>query len=154
MNNNQPTIYGSFERVRLPAFSDKLYIAKVDTGAYSGAIHCTYLKEVRRGGERVLQFRPLGLSKNRTTKFYGVRKVRSSTGHRVKRYVINTRMEVGDESYTVTIGLSDRRDMQYEILIGRRFLREHGILVDVRKNAELDKDLNETLNLAEIVSEL
>jgi hypothetical protein len=30
--------------------------------------------------------------------------------------------------------------MNYEILIGRRFLRENNILVDVRINKELDSD--------------
>lgn len=147
MSNNQPTIYGSFEYVHLPAFSEKSFLAKVDTGAYSGAIHCTYLKEVKRDRKKILQFRPLGLSKNRTTKFYTVKKVRSSNGQRVKRYVIDTKMEIGGQIYDVSIGLSDRQDMQYEILIGRKFLREHGILVDVQKNSELDKDLDKTLNL-------
>lgn len=56
-------------------------------------------------------------------------------------------MEIRGESYDVSIGLSDRQDMQYEILIGRKFLREHGILVDVRENSDLDKDLDKTLNL-------
>lgn len=147
MSNSQPTIYGSFESVHLPEFSSKAYIAKVDTGAYSGAIHCAFLRERTRNGTKVLHFRPLGLGQNYATQKYTKKYVRSSNGHRVKRYVIKTTMEIRGESYEVSIGLSDRQDMQYEILIGRKFLREHGILVDVRENSDLDKDLDKTLNL-------
>jgi hypothetical protein len=138
-NSSQQLVYGSFETVMLPAFSTEPYIAKVDTGAYSGAIHCSLLKETVKDGRKVLQFRPLTGSTIHETKRYIQKFVRSSTGHRVSRYLINTDIIIRGEKYKVRIGLSDRADMQYEILIGRRFLREHGIIVDVRINQELDK---------------
>lgn len=142
---SQQIVYGSFEPVILPAFSDETFIAKIDTGAFSGAIHCSYLKEVVRNGKKTLHFRPLTCTKNRTTTQYSRKHVRSSTGHRVVRYLIKTDIVIHGQQYKVTIGLSDRRDMQYEILIGRRFLREHGIIVDVRINEELDKDNGTTI---------
>lgn len=140
MKTPQPLIYGSFEQVTLPTFSDLEYIAKVDTGAYSGAIHCTHLEEVRTDGKRLLRFKPLRNSEMIETRDYRRTYVRSSTGHRVKRYLITTQMIVRGIAYDVKIGLSDRKDMQYEILIGRRFLREHTILVDVCLNKEYDKE--------------
>lgn len=139
-NDDQQTIYGSFEPVTLPAFSDETFIAKVDTGAYSGAIHCSVLKEVVRDGEKVLMFKPLTCKKSQVVKRYARKYVRSSTGHRVVRYLISTDIVIRGQRYSVKIGLSDRRDMQYEILIGRRFLREHGIMVDVRINQELERE--------------
>lgn len=139
-NSNQPTVYGSFEPVVLPAFSDEIFIAKVDTGAYSGAIHCSELKEVVRDGQKALLFKPLTCKKAKVTKRYSRKHVRSSTGHRVVRYLITTDIIIRGQQYPVKIGLSMRHDMQYEILIGRRFLREHGIIVDVRINQELERD--------------
>ncbi len=144
-NSSEQIVYGSFESVILPAFSNEPFIAKVDTGAFSGAIHCSELKEVIRDGKKVLQFRPLTSEKSQIAKRYSRKHVRSSTGHRVVRYLITTEIIIRGERYSVKIGLSDRRDMQYEILIGRRFLREHGIIVDVRVNEELDKDNGTTI---------
>lgn len=138
MDVNKQLVYGSFEPVVLPAFSDEAFMAKVDTGAYSGAIHCSVLKEVVRDGKKALLFKPLTCKKARVVKKYTRKYVRSSTGHRVLRYLITTDMVIHGMKYEVKIGLSDRKDMQYEILIGRRFLREHGIIVDVRINQEYD----------------
>lgn len=141
MTSDTPEIYGSFECVTLPAFSDHEYIAKVDTGAYSGAIHCTFLEEVKNdAGHKMLRFKPLRNHHIVETEHYTRTYVRSSTGHRVKRFLITTKMVIRGQEYSVKIGLSDRKDMQYEILIGRRFLRQHNILIDVRINQNYDKE--------------
>lgn len=138
------TIYGSFEYASLPLLGIDSTVAKIDTGAYSGALHCSLIEVYKRSsdGQKILRFIP---SKNHDylteTDKYTYRYVRSSTGHRVKRYLIETEIVIRDKTYTITIGLSDRSDMQKEILIGRRFLREHNILVDTRINQELDSDI-------------
>jgi len=140
--NNSPAILGAFETVSLPELGIVDTIAKIDTGAYSGAIHCSDIKEVvRDDGKKVLQFTP---SDNRThttqVERYASTYVRSSTGHRVKRFLFDTNIVIHDKTYTIRTGLSDRSDMKFEILIGRRFLREQGMLVDVRINQEYDTD--------------
>lgn len=140
MSENAPITYGSFEHVLLPEFSSEQIIAKVDTGAYSGAIHCTLLEEVENGDVRLLRFRPLECDTVVESTDYRRTFVRSSTGHRVKRYIIEADVTIRGVSYRTKIGLSDRKDLQYEMLIGRRFLRENNILVDVRINQELDKE--------------
>ena len=118
-------------------------LAKVDTGAFSGAIHCTDIKVVRRGKdrERVLKFTPLGeKSLAQETTDFEQTYIRSATGHRQKRFIISTTITCGGKEYPIKIGLSDRRDMKREVLLGRRFLRENGIQVDVRINSELDDE--------------
>lgn len=139
-NGSQQVVFGSFEPVVLPDFSPDTFIAKVDTGAFSGAIHCSYLREVERDGQKYLHYRPLNCEKTKKTENYMQKYVRSSTGHRVSRYLINTKIVVKGQTYDVNIGLSNRGDMQYDILIGRRFLRENNIVVDVNLNKELDKE--------------
>ncbi|MEO5499790.1 MAG: RimK/LysX family protein, partial [Candidatus Saccharimonadales bacterium] len=59
---------------------------------------------------------------------------------RVKRFIIETDLKVQGETYRIKIGLADRSDMRKPVLIGRRFLREHNILVDVRINQEYDDE--------------
>jgi hypothetical protein len=136
-------VFGCVEYVSMPQFGIDSTVAKIDTGAYSGALHCSHIEERNRepDGRRVLRFTP-SENKAHTTELeeYEVTQVRSSTGHLVKRYLITTTIEIQGTTYPITIGLSNRAKMQREILIGRRFLREHGILVDTRINQELDTD--------------
>lgn len=136
-------VVGSFETVGLPDFGINGILAKVDTGAFSGAIHCTDIKVVHRGKDREkrLVFTPLGKPSKTTevTEFYRTY-VRSATGHRVRRYIIDTRIEIKGVVYPIRIGLSDRSDMKKAVLIGKRFLRENNLLVDVRINQDLDDE--------------
>lgn len=134
---------GSFEIVSLPQFNLTNVVAKIDTGAYSGAVHCTDIKVVRRGiiRKRILQFTPAGNPELRTETDTFIKKyVRSSTGHRVARYLVPTEIVFAGRSYRIEIGLSDRSDMKKQILIGRRFLRENNMLVDVKLNTEYDDE--------------
>lgn len=134
---------GCFESVSLPKLGVVDEMAKIDTGAFSGALHCTDIKIVRRGvvRKRYLKFTPLGDPKLATeTDRFQKTFIRSATGHRVKRYVIDTEITIQDQVYPIKIGLSDRSDMKRAVLIGRRFLRENDILVDVRINQELDDE--------------
>lgn len=136
-------VVGCLEAVTFQDLGIKDELAKIDTGAFSGAVHCTNIRIVRRGliRKRYLQFTPLGDPKLATeTDTFVKTYVRSATGHRVRRYLIDTTVDIQGKSYPVQIGLSDRSDMKRTVLIGRRFLREHNMLVDVRKNQELDDE--------------
>ena len=138
---------GCIETVSIIPFNVHEVTAKVDTGAYSGALHATDIKVIRRGilRKRVLKFTPLGNPTLATeTDSFMKTYVRSATGHRVKRYVIDTTIELKGVTYPIRIGLSDRSDMKKEILIGRRFLRENNMLVDVRVNQEYDDEGEQT----------
>ena len=64
---------------------------------------------------------------------YKVINVRNSFGKSQKRYSIMTRVTVGDSTYKVFISLTNRKDMKYPVLIGRRFLYKFNYIVDVRK---------------------
>ena len=134
---------GCFELVDFPEYQLQSVVAKIDTGAFSGALHCTNIKVVRRGVTRkqILKFIPDGRPElaQETDKFYQTY-VRSAHGHRLKRYVVNTTIKIKGKEYPITIGLSDRSDMKKPVLIGRRFLRENNLLVDVRINAEYDDE--------------
>lgn len=134
---------GCFEVASIPSLGVHETIAKVDTGAFSGAIHCTNIRVVRRGPDkkRILKFIPNGNDKHamETDEFLETY-IRSATGHRIKRFIIDTEIELQGVLYPIRIGLSDRSDMKRSILLGRRFLRENNMLVDVRINQEYDDE--------------
>lgn len=137
------TVVGCFETISLPDLKVSEAAAKIDTGAYSGALHCTDIVVVRRGlvRKRILKFTPLGDPKLATETDTFIRTyVRSATGHRIKRYLIDTTIEVQGKKYPIRIGLSDRSDLKRPVLIGRRFLRENNMLVDVRINQDQDDE--------------
>lgn len=135
------TTVGGFEKVSLPELGIKDWIAKIDTGAYSGAIGCGSIGLTKKDGKKVLQFSPGKRSKKvyETDTFF-VKKVKSSNGQQEKRFIIETNVQLQGKSYPMMISLSDRSDMKHEILIGRRFLREHNLIVDVSLNQEYDTD--------------
>ncbi|MDN5819374.1 MAG: RimK/LysX family protein [bacterium] len=141
-HDNSQVIVGSFELVDIPALGIKQSIAKVDTGAYSGALHCSQIKEtISTSGQKALYIVPSdNYAHSLETTDYIVTYVRSSTGHRVKRYLIDVDIVVQNQTYEIRIGLSDRSSMKHEILIGRRFLRQNEMLVDVNVNEKYDTD--------------
>lgn len=146
VTNDQPKrIVGSFEKVSFPVLGMQNILAKIDTGAYSGALHATNIREITSAkGVVELCFCPMGqaLYETRTSK-YRKKWVKSSNGLREVRYAIQTKIKVRGEEMPITITLTDRSNMRFEVLIGRRFLRRHGFLVDVRRGRHYAQEVKE-----------
>lgn len=124
---------GSVLQVDLPLLGIEGLQAKVDTGAFSGALHATRVREVKdKDGRKHLRFQPLG-SRDHTIEVdtYHKRKVKSSNGLVSTRYAIDTEVDILGQRYAITLTLTNRKAMKYQMLVGRNFLRLHGFLVDV-----------------------
>jgi hypothetical protein len=126
-------ILSRLEQVSFPEFAGQLTLAKIDTGAYTGALHCNEIIERDEEGGKALLFLPLESTELVHCEEYAVRHVRSSNGVRDQRYFIETEIVVQGQTYPITLSLTDRKDMKYPVLIGRRFLRKNHFLVDVLK---------------------
>lgn len=125
-------IIGKFEQVTFPEFGIDAVVAKIDTGAYSGALHATKIRETKDGDKTVLQFAPFDHPETVImTEHYKVGHVKSSNGHADERYYINTTVCIHGKEYPVNITLSDRSSMKYAVLLGRKFLMQNNFLVDV-----------------------
>lgn len=124
--------------VGLPLLGIEGVKAKVDTGAFNGALHATQMREAvdERGGKH-LRFSPLG-SSDHTIEIdnYHKRRVKSSNGLVSVRYAIDTEVEILGQVYPITLTLTNRMSMKYEMLVGRKFLRLHGFLVDVNQKTK------------------
>ena len=134
-------IFGSVENVVLPKFGIEV-IAKVDTGAWSGALHCTGIHETNG----TLHFMLLGEKQYATsTREFELRQVRSASGHMTERYIIPIVIVIKNKTYHTTVGLNDRSEMQREMLLGRKFLIENNILIDVRLTLDDDHEAEKYL---------
>jgi len=130
-------IFGSIETVAIPSLGIVNAVAKVDTGAWTGALHCTDIREENG----VLFFTPLGDEVLRaSTTEYSKRHVRSATGHTAMRFIITVVLEIKGKTYQTTLGLSDRELLRREMLLGRKFLIENDILVDVTLTLDDDHE--------------
>lgn len=134
-------IFGIVEHISLPELGVFDIPAKIDTGAFSGAIHVVDIDEYKTDeGKKRLKFKIPANDKIVELSKFSRTQVRSSSGHMQQRYLIDTTIMVNNIEYPIRIGLSDRSDMIYEVLVGRRFLNAHNILVDVKRNEEHDVD--------------
>lgn len=130
---------GIFEVVSFPAFEPAQAIAKLDTGAYSGAIHCSSIVEKQADNGPVLEFYPLNQKTPVQLEDFAVRYVKSSNAERQKRYFIETYIILAGRKYEIVLSLTDRSQMKWQVLIGRRFLKQHGFIIDVRKPSKYRK---------------
>lgn len=134
-------ILGSLEEISIPTLGVEGILAKVDTGAFSGALHCTDIRVERRDYEAVLYVTPLGRSELATSiSTFEERIVRSASGHEAVRYLVPVEIEIKGITYATTIGLTDRTSMTRDMLLGRRFLLEHDAIVDVSLTRDMDNE--------------
>jgi len=120
------TVFGRFEVVHT-FINDKKskIIAKLDTGADSSSLHATDIT-VEDG---VLSCTIV--KQHMTFTKFTDKKVKSSNGLWQHRYLVTIPAQIGNTTYNMKVTLTDRSDMSYEMLIGRRFLRTHNLLVNV-----------------------
>ena len=129
-----PKIIGSFEPVTFPDFNGYEVIAKIDTGAYTGALHCTTIREEETPDGPMLHFSPFDHPEVEISLAeFAVNHVKSSNGKTETRYFIDTNIAIAGETYPIVLSLADRSEMKWPVLIGRKFLRKHNYLVDVNR---------------------
>jgi hypothetical protein len=116
---------GRREYVKLPTLSTNLIEAKVDTGAFRSAIHCVSCQEVQVDGDMVLEavfeLNKDQISTHRFTEYHQ-RSVRSSFGESEVRYCVKLVIQIGRKKILSQVTLTNRSDMRYQILIGRKTL--------------------------------
>lgn len=123
-------VIGTFSLVDFPEFGTERVAAKIDTGAYTGALHCLSIEEREAEGGTVLCFVPHGSVNIIQRDNFAVKHVKSSNGKRETRYFITTVIVIQKQSFEITLSLTDRSEMRWPVLIGRRFLRQYKFLID------------------------
>jgi hypothetical protein len=120
---------GRLELVGMPEFGFSNMQAKIDTGAYRGAIHCEKISFLERDGHKYVSFRlldsshPEYQSKDIVTRHYKLSPVTSSNGETEERVVIKTKIIIAGKEIKTELTLTDRTAMTYPLLIGRKALK-------------------------------
>ena len=111
-------LIGRREWVNFPSLNINDVEAKIDTGAYTSSIHCE--KIIESNNQLVVIFD--GNVKHSFSQFTK-KKIKNSFGEMEERYIIKTLITIGRKKINTTISLSDRGNMRYPVLIGRRLLK-------------------------------
>ncbi|MDY0123933.1 RimK/LysX family protein [Sulfurimonas sp.] len=128
-------IVGTKELISIPDLDLYDLDAKIDTGADSNALHCDDISVDEDG---IVHFRlldevhPAYNDKKMAVPLYAMKKVRSSNGELQHRPSIKVNVEFFGKTYKTVISLTNRSDMKYPMLIGKKFLANK-FLVDVSK---------------------
>lgn len=129
-------IIGRREFVDFPLLGLNGVEAKIDTGAYTSAIHCKNIEIKVENGKAMLCFVLLDptheeyLHQQHRFSQFTRKKIKNSFGEMEERYIIKTIIKLGKKKINTTLSLSDRANMRYPVLIGRRFLKGK-FMVDV-----------------------
>jgi hypothetical protein len=133
-----PRVIGRREFVDFPGLNMKGLEAKIDTGAYTCALHCHDIEEKEINGTKVLCFYVLDPTHEEYSRTehnffeYSRKKIKSSTGEPEERFIIKTLVRMGRRRIRTTISLTDRGNMRYPVLIGRKMLKGK-FIVDVNR---------------------
>ena len=126
------------EWVDLPELGLASIKAKVDTGARTSALHAFEVRQFDADGRRRVEFRMHPRQKDNDTivvcwaDVIDERVVRDSGGHAEKRWVIETPVTIGGETWPIEITLTARDDMLFRMLLGRTAIRRRAVVDPAR----------------------
>lgn len=123
-------IAGWREWAELPDLGIDQIKVKIDTGAKTSSLHAFQLSTVQHTGREFVKFDIHPLQDNDSVVYTCVspivdrRWITSSTGHRQRRIIIETRLKIGEYSSIVQLSLANRDEMGFRMLIGRAALKK------------------------------
>lgn len=134
----QKFLIGRNDKIDLPKLDLYELDAKVDTGAYTSAIHYHHAEVIMRNGQRTLHFtlldpqHPDYNDKSFYFEEFEERHIKNSFGQSEKRFIIRTVITLFGKDFLTEFSLSDRGNLKFPILLGRKLLQK-GFVVDVAK---------------------
>lgn len=120
---------GRKEHADITSFGLHDIIVKIDTGAYTSSIHIE--TAVVQNNQLLVVFTnefPAGVVFNS----WETKKVKSSNGISVERYTVQGEIVLGGIAYQSKFTLTNRSDMKYPALLGRKLLNKN-FIVDTSK---------------------
>lgn len=118
---------GRSEKIYFTKLNEGIISAKIDTGAFSAALHVDSVRiqdsglQVKIGSNTYIFHR------------WSELEVKSSNGKVQKRYGVKLEMTMGKKNYRIFVTLTNRKNMNFSLLIGRKFLHNNNFVVDVKK---------------------
>ncbi|MFY8188761.1 MAG: 30S ribosomal protein S6--L-glutamate ligase [Flavobacterium sp.] len=144
-------ILGSEEWCSFPALGIPTIKARVDSGAKTSALHALNIQPFTREGENWVKFDINPIQNNQKTILHceallvDKRIVKSSSGFREKRFVIQTLLKIGDANWPIQMTLTNRDSMGFRMLLGREAMSGR-VLVDPERKYVLGQPSAENIH--------
>jgi ribosomal protein S6--L-glutamate ligase len=128
-------ILGSEEWCSFPELGIPTIKARVDSGAKTSALHAINIAPFKKEGQNWVKFDINPIQNNVKTiinceaPLVDKRVVKSSSGFREERYVIQTNLEIGNTNWGIEMTLTNRDSMGFRMLLGREAMSGR-VLVD------------------------
>ncbi|OEE32904.1 ATP-dependent zinc protease [Vibrio ordalii] len=132
-------IVGWRETLSLPGLGIEQINAKVDTGARTSCLHAFKVESFTKEETLWVRFwiHPVQRNNDKVTvceaKVIDERIVRDSGGHEESRYVIQSDVSLGGQTWPIEITLTNRENMGFRMLLGRTAMHRR-ILVNPTKS--------------------
>ncbi len=143
-------ILGSEEWCSFPELGIPTIKARVDSGAKTSALHAINISPFLKNEMNWVKFDINPIQNNLKTVIHceaplvDKRIVKSSSGFREQRYVIQTSLEIGNANWNIEMTLTNRDSMGFRMLLGREAMSGR-ILVDPEKKYLLGQPSVENL---------
>ena len=140
MNKKKKKIIGRIDKADFPELGLFDLDVKIDTGAYTSSIHCHNIKIIEKRGQIRVHFNLLDPShseydeKEFVLPLHKTKKVKSSSGDSHERTFIKTKIVLYGRSLPIELSLTDRSDMKFPVLLGRKLLKRRFVVDVSRKN--------------------
>ena len=138
-------VIGRVDKADFPELSLENIEIKMDTGAYTSSIHSHDMKEHTQDGEPCLVFQildpshPMFTGQEYRTRRFKRKVIKNSFGESEERYIVETTIILFGEEYPIKLSLSERGNMKYPILVGRRLLNRRFMVDPSKKNLSYRK---------------
>jgi len=143
-------ILGSEEWCTLPELGIPSIKARVDSGAKTSALHAKNIAPFIKDDQNWVKFDINPIQNNVKTIIHceaplvDKRVVKSSSGFREQRYVIQTSLEIGDSKWVIEMTLTNRDSMGFRMLLGREAMSGR-VLVDPEQQYLLGQTTTDNL---------
>ncbi len=131
----QKIVIGKEEWCTLPELGLPAVKARADSGAKTSALHAFNIRPFEENGQYYVHFDIHPVQDNRKIiqtcrgRVVDRRDIKSSSGEKERRFVIQTPLTLGDETWDIEVTLTNRDSMGYRMLIGREAMKDR-VLID------------------------
>jgi hypothetical protein len=122
-------VIGSLEKCDLPQLGIEELHIRVDTGAKTSSLHVDNIEEFTKDDAMWIAFDihpdvyDIDEVIRKKAKVVDIKKVKSSTATKQRRYVIHTKITMANKRWTIRLTLTDRSKMTYRMLLGREAMK-------------------------------
>lgn len=132
------TVIGWQECISLPELGLRNFAVKIDTGAKTTALHADDIETFQRDGEDWVRFKRPAIPGTAPctceVPIFTKRDITNTSGTPETRLVIRTPLVLAGRKWKIDISLTDRGNMRFPLILGRRALRHKDIVVHPGKS--------------------